>query len=440
MAAPAAHRVVPVNDWAPYHEAMYDDGMADSLRAENGSNAGDGLFPAKQRRMTMSSFPWRRRPRSSIFDADGNIVTQLRGLALDQTPDASFEKIPARSIHTRQEVGLKRLFKRASVSFRGKIHRQSIAQQDVSAVQGADLIREATTPRPTTSQSAWRRLRQAASFRNSVLFNSSENDQLPPPAVPVPGNGEQPPIIPQHTGAAAKAAASAHNEYFGFATTPAGAALLRHNNWLSEGQKDDESGIGIALSSPETPEPEAEAVAPAILATEDAVSGISRTDFISQLPPELAIHILSQLDAAGLAVACRVSKAWREVVSNQHIWRESFMREKMGTFATSGPIKPGRGQGVPRVMPENNWREIYKVKEALDKRWKAGKARPVYLNGHQDSIYCLQFDEYVNQRPARLRLRMLTICQIQDHHRLARQDDQDLGHPDFCLPTRHWAS
>jgi hypothetical protein len=30
----------------------------------------------------------------------------------------------------------------------------------------------------------------------------------------------------------------------------------------------------------------------------------------------------------------------------------------------------------------------------LNDRWKTGKARAVYLNGHTDSIYCLQFDEY----------------------------------------------
>jgi F-box and WD-40 domain protein 1/11 len=90
-----------------------------------------------------------------------------------------------------------------------------------------------------------------------------------------------------------------------------------------------------------------------------------------------------------------VSSGWHGVVKNQHIWRESFLREKTTTYATSGPVRPGVGLGVPRVQPENNWKEIYRVKTELDKRWKEGKAQPVYLNGHTDSIYCLQFDECV---------------------------------------------
>jgi F-box and WD-40 domain protein 1/11 len=396
MAAPAAHRVVLVNDWAPYQEAMYDDGMADSLRAEGGSNAGEGLFPGKQRRATMS-FPWRRRPRSSIFDSDGNVMTQVRDAVLEKAMQEPVETIRARP--TKQEMGLKGLFKRASGSIRGVVHRRTPTQTP-GLLEKSELTREATIPRPTTSHSVFHRLRQAASFRNSILFNPSERVEQEPlsPTVPVPGNGEQPPIIPHHTGAAAKAAASAHNEYFGFATTPAGAALLKHNNWLSitEGQNDDESGIGIALTSSELAEPESDVDRRASVASDEAVDGISRIDFVSQLPSELAIHILSLLDASGLAIACRVSRDWRRIASNQHIWRESYMREKTGTFATSGTVMPGRGLGVPRVLPDNDWREIYKVKEALDKRWKAGKARPIYLNGHQDSIYCLQFDEYVD--------------------------------------------
>ncbi len=99
------------------------------------------------------------------------------------------------------------------------------------------------------------------------------------------------------------------------------------------------------------------------------------------------------MDAAGLAVAARVSKSWSAVARNQHIWREAFLREKTSTYATSHPVTPGAGLGVPAVRPENDWRQIYRVKQELDRRWKEGKARPVYLNGHRDSIYCLQLDE-----------------------------------------------
>ena len=41
---------------------------------------------------------------------------------------------------------------------------------------------------------------------------------------------------------------------------------------------------------------------------------------------------------------------------------------------------------------------MYFVRRALDERWKNGKAAAIYLQGHEDSVYCSQFDEYVVAR------------------------------------------
>lgn len=35
------------------------------------------------------------------------------------------------------------------------------------------------------------------------------------------------------------------------------------------------------------------------------------------------------------------------------------------------------------------------VRRNLDQRWKDGKAAAIYLKGHTDTVYCVQFDEYV---------------------------------------------
>ncbi len=171
--------------------------------------------------------------------------------------------------------------------------------------------------------------------------------------------------------------------------------------WLSDDALDDhESGIGIAVTSSEM---EAYVLGDDVDSDVDVGDSLRRDDtaivkldFISRLPMELAIQILAQLDAPTLITASRVCSDWYRVIKNQHIWRESFLREKTTTYATSGPVKPGTGLGVPPVQPTNNWKDIYRAKTELDKRWKEGKARPVYLNGHTDSIYCLQFDEYVS--------------------------------------------
>lgn len=262
-----------------------------------------------------------------------------------------------------------------------------------------------SSQRPTTSHSTWHRLRQAASFhRHSRILHTGHDDRgfdlepIESPTFPIPGSGIQPPIIPRNTGAAARqAAASAHNELYGVGELSG--AHLPKPNWLAqeEALHDYESGIGIALTSSEVevyvPSDDVDSDIDVDVGGAEDTSDISKVDFISRLPAELAIQILAYLDAATLATASRVSKGWYQAAANQHIWRESFLREKTTTYATSGPVRPGTGLGVPPIRPDNDWKEIYRVKEELDKRWKEGKARPVYLNGHSDSIYCVQFDE-----------------------------------------------
>ena len=247
--------------------------------------------------------------------------------------------------------------------------------------------------RPTTAHAAWNKLRQATSFRHHSqsiygfdLNHDSRHFQhrrTYSSHLPVPGFGDEPPIIPTNSGAAAKASAALQNEYF--------ARQSFQNKFLNTTSEDNdrESGIGIAAAIPS-------------ISTEDLtdldmplekVPTISKVDFISKLPCELAIHVLANLDAAALAKASVVCQEWKAVIENRHIWRESCLRETTATYATSKPVAPGVGLGLPKVSPENDWKQIYRVKQELTHRWKAGKASPVYLNGHLDSIYCLQFDE-----------------------------------------------
>lgn len=49
-------------------------------------------------------------------------------------------------------------------------------------------------------------------------------------------------------------------------------------------------------------------------------------DFISALPEYVAEQILSYLDANSLCNADRVSRRWREIVSNGHLWRKLIIR------------------------------------------------------------------------------------------------------------------
>ncbi|KAK0630931.1 WD40-repeat-containing domain protein [Bombardia bombarda] len=409
-------RIVQMSDWAgPAQDGIF--GAGPSTTASPDANP---IIPGQFRSRSKSvSPPWVNPPKSTFFEDEGG---SSRNLALEKSKSHRVghgdgeehddgRGGPFKSGHR----NLSQILRRASLSLRsgvkGFVHRRT----SVSGSSAFDPEGQQHRPRPlnashgalrpTTSHSTWNRLRQATSFHRHSRWLYSAHDerafeadagQVQSPTLPVPGSGEQPPIIPRNTGAAARqAAASACNGHQSYEFM----APMPQPGWLEEdGMGDHESGIGIALT---TSEMEAYVPSDEVLGSDVDVgippveddTGIAKVDFISRLPIELAIQILAQLDAATLSTASRVSTGWYQVVKNQHIWRESFLREKTATYATSGFVKPGSGLGVPTIHPENDWKEIYRVKEELDKRWKEGKARPVYLHGHSDSIYCLQFDE-----------------------------------------------
>jgi len=282
----------------------------------------------------------------------------------------------------------------ASHSFKGRIRRASLSlmkgftqrrdrRSSEPAVDG-QLIQPL---QPNNSSSTWNRLRSATSFRHSRIL---PRQQFLDPVyaqlessyaqdLPVPGSGNAPPIIPSNTGAAAKAAAAMQNEYLAF-------ERQRQEGWSHmEGvQNDGESGIGISLTPSDS--------------NTDMVSemdcSIPRIDFVAHLPPELVVQILSCLDAAQLNAVSRVSRRWHQTVSDQHIWREAFLREKTRTYATGHTVLPGTGCGIPPIRHGSDWRMIYKARHELEHQWTTQKQpRATYLNGHLDSIYCLQFDE-----------------------------------------------
>jgi F-box and WD-40 domain protein 1/11 len=353
-----------------------------------------------------------------------HIEAQFYNLSLKKSKSHGFDEEEhnthlAASSSKPQHGNLKRMLRRASVSLKegvkGFVHRRT----SVPAIFDSDGQHSRSlfggpshgVPRPTTSHSTWHRLRQATSFhRHSRTLHTGYGERMfeqelfpiESPTLPVPGSGEQPPIIPRKTGAAARhAAAIACNGLHGYDLM---AMPMPRPGWLADDALDDhESGIGIALTSSVmdtyVPGEDLDSDVDVGSGVTPDESPIIKLDFISQLPLELAIQILSLLDAATLNTASRVCSNWYKVIKNRHIWRESFLREKTTTYATSGPVKPGTGLGIPPVHPENDWREIYRVKTELDRRWREGKARPVYLNGHTDSIYCLQFDEYVVSFP-----------------------------------------
>jgi F-box and WD-40 domain protein 1/11 len=259
--------------------------------------------------------------------------------------------------------GIRGLLRKASISIKNRQRRHSHAVEE----------------RP---QTAWNRLKTATSFHRHSKFLSVDGEGQfgfeQEPLSPVPGNGNAPPLIPRgYGGAAARATAAAQNEYF---------ARNRQLFFAEDQFEDRESGIGIAVTLVDS----------RYHLDQSISSDISRVDFISELPAELAIQILESLDHHALRNTMLVSRRWAQISQSQHVWKKVFMREQSKTYATSAPTAAGAGLGLPSWDSDTDWRELYRVREQLRQSWMAGSAESVYLIGHLDSIYCVQFDEYEN--------------------------------------------
>ncbi|KAL5624160.1 hypothetical protein BROUX41_004220 [Berkeleyomyces rouxiae] len=303
--------------------------------------------------------------------------------------------------HSGNSSSIRAAFHRASVSFRGFMGFNSFLEAPAPSNPSAEPARLPARPNTSSSGSTWYRLRQATSFRHSrPLMEHIHDDPLPSPTFPVPGTHNEPPIIPRKTGAAAKASVAMQNEFLARGIDPTSVvspSQLSYNKFVGRFATsynpghgltildyDRESGIGIQVTG-----------------ESDVDDGVSmdrqvpaKVDFIAKLPVELAISILGLLDVEDLDIAGAVSRAWRTATQTSHVWRETFMRNATKTFATTSPVQPGTGRGIPYILPNTDWERIAKARAQLESNWKTGVANSsVLLHGHTDSIYCLQSDE-----------------------------------------------
>ncbi|EMD60589.1 hypothetical protein GGP41_000900 [Bipolaris sorokiniana] len=148
--------------------------------------------------------------------------------------------------------------------------------------------------------------------------------------------------------------------------------------------KDNESGVDMTCASP--------------IVRADSVTEKKMIDPFQRLPAELATTVLSNLDAASLVRAERVSRSWNEHAASPHVWRNVFLRKhEPEVHVSPAPIQMG-GLGTGKMAggnpaPAQDWKKMFQARATIDARWKAGTPAAIYLNGHTDSVYCCQFDE-----------------------------------------------
>jgi len=133
------------------------------------------------------------------------------------------------------------------------------------------------------------------------------------------------------------------------------------------------------------------------MSSPDELVSPSTRDMTRLLPDEISLQIFEYLEAHDLLLAERVNKRWQEMARDTSVWRTVFLRKyQRQIMSDPPPIQVGgAGTGLPGKKNQE-WRRMYKARSELDKNWRVGAAdagKAVYLSGHTDSVYCLQFDE-----------------------------------------------
>lgn len=119
-------------------------------------------------------------------------------------------------------------------------------------------------------------------------------------------------------------------------------------------------------------------------------------DPVDALPTEIVALILSHLDPSSLKACQRVAKSWARIAKDPLIWRAQYLQQyEKQTYVSPAPIQIGGvGTGIAD-QPMQHWELMHDARRRIDKNWTRGDAggKGVYLAGHTDSVYCVQFDE-----------------------------------------------
>lgn len=125
-------------------------------------------------------------------------------------------------------------------------------------------------------------------------------------------------------------------------------------------------------------------------------------DFISLLPKELALYVLSFLDAKDLLAAAQTCSYWHTLAEDNLLWREKCQEEDI-TELLVYPGNTGRGRKVHRNEHHHHtpgvrgstgsfWKSLYLRQKQIENNWKTVYRTPKYLKGHDDHVItCLEF-------------------------------------------------
>ncbi|XP_054254721.1 F-box/WD repeat-containing protein 7-like [Indicator indicator] len=111
-------------------------------------------------------------------------------------------------------------------------------------------------------------------------------------------------------------------------------------------------------------------------------------DFISLLPKELALYVLSFLEPRDLLRAAQTCRYWRLLAEDNLLWREKCREEGI-----EEPLALRRRRLLSPGFMHSPWKLAFLRQHRIDANWRSGDLRPPkVLKGHDDHVItCLQF-------------------------------------------------
>lgn len=111
-------------------------------------------------------------------------------------------------------------------------------------------------------------------------------------------------------------------------------------------------------------------------------------DFISLLPKELALYVLSFLEPKDLLQAAQTCRYWRILAEDNLLWREKCREEGIDE-----PLLVKKRKTVKPGFTHSPWKCAYIRQHRIDTNWRRGDLKsPKVLKGHDDHVItCLQF-------------------------------------------------
>lgn len=114
-------------------------------------------------------------------------------------------------------------------------------------------------------------------------------------------------------------------------------------------------------------------------------------DFISLLPKELALNVLSYLEPKDLLKAAQTCNSWRFLCDDNLLWKEKCRQSQILVNPKTDKPKRGRAGNMPSIS--SPWKAAFMRQHIIETNWRSAPIRePKVLKGHDDHVItCLQF-------------------------------------------------